>query len=211
MPMIYALLSSWLMVWMPVGGGHRGAVAAATASDPRTLYAGDADRADGVGAQDRVVRGQRAAVSVPRESRVLIVGARSRAQRAGREDQWPAAGVYGARVGDLRHQRNVCAIDRRRSGRGRGAGRPQRVDSRDAIDRTGGVGERYRLPGHSCRPCTARSSRCSTTRGRSTSRSISRCRRKIRGCRRRGFPECRVSSRRRFRCSRWRRIRRRHP
>ncbi len=36
MPMIYAFLSSWLMVWMPVGGGHRGAVVAATAPDPRS-------------------------------------------------------------------------------------------------------------------------------------------------------------------------------
>ena len=35
MPMIYALLSGWLMVWMPFGGGHRGVEAAATAPDPR--------------------------------------------------------------------------------------------------------------------------------------------------------------------------------
>jgi hypothetical protein len=34
--MIYAMLSSWLMVWMSVGSGHRGAVVAATASDPRS-------------------------------------------------------------------------------------------------------------------------------------------------------------------------------
>jgi hypothetical protein len=34
-PTIYALLSSWLMVWMPFGVGHRGAVGTGTASDPR--------------------------------------------------------------------------------------------------------------------------------------------------------------------------------
>jgi hypothetical protein len=35
-PTIYALLSSWLMVWMPSGAGHRAAVTAAPASDPRS-------------------------------------------------------------------------------------------------------------------------------------------------------------------------------
>lgn len=36
MPTIYALLSSWLIVWMPIGGGHPGATRGATASDPRS-------------------------------------------------------------------------------------------------------------------------------------------------------------------------------
>lgn len=37
MPTIYALLSSWLMVWMPIGGGHRGAPpVSAIPSDPRS-------------------------------------------------------------------------------------------------------------------------------------------------------------------------------
>lgn len=37
MPTIYAFLSSWLMVWMPIGGGHRGAPPVAAApSDPRS-------------------------------------------------------------------------------------------------------------------------------------------------------------------------------
>jgi hypothetical protein len=35
-PMIYVLLSSWLMVFMPFGDGHRGAPAPVTASDPRS-------------------------------------------------------------------------------------------------------------------------------------------------------------------------------
>ena len=53
MPTIYALLSSWLMVWMPIGVGHWGAVAAAPWCCPSFVYAGDADRADGVDAQGR--------------------------------------------------------------------------------------------------------------------------------------------------------------
>jgi hypothetical protein len=35
-PTIYALLSSWLMVWMPTGGVHRGVVVATPTPDPRS-------------------------------------------------------------------------------------------------------------------------------------------------------------------------------
>jgi hypothetical protein len=35
-PTIYALLSSWLMLWMPLGGLHQRAAVAATAPDPRS-------------------------------------------------------------------------------------------------------------------------------------------------------------------------------
>jgi hypothetical protein len=35
-PTIYALLSSWFMLWVPLGGGHRGAGVAATSRDPRS-------------------------------------------------------------------------------------------------------------------------------------------------------------------------------